>query len=112
MGFDYTSSQWRAVAELAKARDGHRCTVGRFLGGRCSPLLHAHHLTPVSEGGAPYDVDNIASCCSVHHPQVEAIRRAVLHRRDQHAIRCRHIHRYKEGREECLRRRMARAALR
>lgn len=104
--FDYTAPAWRALAAEARARDGARCSLGRFLGGECSDTLHAHHLIPVAEDPRQaWDLNNVLTVCSRHHPQVEAVRRAVLHQRGLRP--CRHRHPYPQGREECLRRRLA-----
>lgn len=101
----YDSQEWRDTAAAAKARDGHRCTVARLLGGRCSSVLHAHHLHPVSEGGAPFDLDNVITACSRHHPTLERMRRFVLRERGIELPPCPHNHPYREGREACERRR-------
>lgn len=105
----YDSPEWRAVRDRVLARDGRRCTVGRLLGGPCHPTLHVHHVVPVSEGGAPFDDDNAVTVCARHHPMLEAIRRAVLARRERPVPKCRHNHRYDHARRECHERR-ARAA--
>lgn len=101
--FSYTSPRWRALADLARARDGARCSVSRLLGGDCSTHLHVHHLVPVSDDSArAYDLDNCLTVCSAHHPRLEALRRHVLH--EQRPRRCRHRHPYPQGRVECERR--------
>ena len=99
----YNTSAWRALADQAIARDGARCNVGRLLGGDCSTHLHVHHLVPISEGGDPLPgIDGVITVCNVHHPQLEALRRYVM--RARQPPRCRHVHRYKQGRVECERR--------
>lgn len=108
----YGTLRWRVTASRAKARDGHRCTVARLLGGACSPgSLHAHHIVPVGEGGAAYDVDNVGTTCASHHPQWEALRRLLVRKLlglDERPARCPHAHRSREAREICERR-LARA---
>lgn len=104
----YSTSRWRAVRADALRRDADRCTVGRLLGGACSLDLQAHHIEALSDGGAPFDLDNVATVCSTHHPTWEAIRRAVLRARrraDPAAIEpCRHkSHRSLEARIQCAR---------
>jgi 5-methylcytosine-specific restriction endonuclease McrA len=83
----YDNQDWLDARELALARDGHRCSVARLLGGVCSRgPLHVHHLLPPREGGDPYDLDNLGTTCSRHHPVWEALRRSVvrIRRRDLH----------------------------
>lgn len=106
----YRTTEWRTVAARAKARDGHRCTVARLLGGSCSKRLHAHHLVPVSEGGAAFDLENVITACASHHPRLEALRRAIHEGRATRLRRCPHRHRYEFAREMCERRLNARAA--
>lgn len=101
----YDSTRWRRARAAALARDGFRCTVGRLLGGPCSPApLHVHHLVPVSEGGDLYSLDNLATVCARHHRTWEALRRALLERRQPPRRRCPHRHRTAEARALCERR--------
>jgi hypothetical protein len=97
----YDSPRWKAVRARARERDGHRCTVGRLLGGDCRGLLHVHHLDRAAD---PFDLDNLATVCAAHHPRWEAVRRAVLDQRPRGEWRCPHRHPYPQGREECERR--------
>lgn len=108
-GTFYDTSAWRHIRDLALARDGDRCTVARLLGGDCHPTLHAHHIVPMSEGGAPLDVDNVLTACASHHPMVEALRRRLMEKLVAPRPRCRHRHPYPEGRRQCEER-MARQA--
>lgn len=100
----YTSLLWRTVSSRARARDGNRCTVARLIGGDCGGVLHGHHIVPVSEGGAAFDLDNVGTVCAVHHPTWEALRRRLVEVRERRRIRCRHQHRSREAREQCERR--------
>lgn len=60
---DVTQSQkWRKVREKALERDGRRC---QECGGDYE--LHVHHITPLSEGGRPYDMDNLKTLCRTCH---------------------------------------------
>lgn len=104
----YTTAEWAEARAAALLRDGSRCSLSRLFGGSCHPVLHVHHLIPVGDGGAEFDVDNLLTACQSHHPMLEAMRRYVLRKRKIPA--CRHVHRYRTGREECLRRRLGRAA--
>lgn len=102
----YNTLHWRVVRSRALARDGNACTVARLIGGACSAgPLHAHHIVPVSEGGAPLDEDNVATTCSAHHPQWEALRRLLVRRllEPENAAppRCPHTHRSAEARRQC-----------
>lgn len=105
----YSTPEWADLRARALARDGHRCTVARLLGGPCSARLDVHHLIPVSEGGPELpDLDGVVTACSSHHPALEALRRFVLDRR-RRALRipkCRHDHRYDIARRECRRQRL------
>lgn len=100
-GSPYDTLLWQAVRSRALRRDGNRCTIARLLGGPCSARLDVHHLQPVSEGGEPYDLDNVLTACSRHHPMLEALRRAILARRERDARRCKHRHRSAEARRQC-----------
>ena len=85
-------------------RDQHRCS-GRFLGGECSAVLDVHHIVPRREGGTDAD-DNLLTLCHRHHPMLEAIRRAILGRREPIWKPCPHkpgTHRYPEGKAACER---------
>jgi 5-methylcytosine-specific restriction endonuclease McrA len=100
----YDSSLWTAARAAALERDGHRCSVARLLGGRCSAgPLHVHHIEPIDEGGQPFDLDNLGTVCAAHHPQWEALRRAIVARRrdDEARPRCPHTHRTIEARMLC-----------
>jgi len=102
----YDTLAWEIARAAALDRDGHRCTVARLLGGACSPVLDVHHLTPVTEGGAPCDLDNLITVCHRHHPMLEALRRAILRRTERAWKRCPHppgAHRYPGAREACER---------
>lgn len=97
------TESWDAIRARVLERDGSRCSVGRLLGGACSHTLHVHHLIPRDEGGTDED-ENLLTACAVHHPMLEAMRRFVLDRRENHWKRCRRQHRTREAREACERR--------
>lgn len=92
---------WDEIRARILARDG-ACSA-RFLGGECSPVLDVHHILPRSEGGNDAD-ENLLVLCHSHHPQLEAMRRAILERREPVRRRCRHRHFYPGARELCERR--------
>lgn len=103
----YHTSLWRATRALAIARDGHRCTVSRLLGGSCAPgPLHVHHVVAVSDGGAPFDLDNVGTACASHHGMWEPLRRLLARRvlEDDGPPRCPHRHPSAEARAICERR--------
>jgi len=104
----YSDPEWLDLAARAKARDGHRCTVARLLGGSCSGTLHAHHLIPMSEGG-PFlpDLEGVITTCAGHHRVLHALRSFVARRMTRKPRPCRHDHRYDIARRECRRRRLA-----
>lgn len=97
----YSTALWRRARARALSRDGRRCTVARLLGGPCSAELHVHHLVPVEDGGALYDLENLITACSRHHPKLEALRRAILSDDDDGPPRCPHQHRHPEARRQC-----------
>jgi len=49
---------WGYLRKWVKSRDGHECV-------RCGDdkSLHVDHIVPVSEGGHPFDVDNLQTLC-------------------------------------------------
>lgn len=91
--------RWTDIRARILARDGG-CS-GRFLGGPCSPVLDVHHIIPRELGGTDKD-DNLMVVCHSHHPQVEAMRRAILDRRGYRT--CRHHHRTLDAKRLCERR--------
>jgi hypothetical protein len=97
----YHSREWRNLRARALDRDGHRCTIGRFLGTACAGPLHVDHLIPVTDGGpALPSLDGVTTVCQRHHPTRHAVRRAIIERRPSRR-RCRHYHPYPQGREAC-----------
>jgi hypothetical protein len=60
-----------------------------------------HHIQPVSDGGNPFRLDNLATVCASHHPRWEALRRQVLKAREPRWRRCRHRHVSREARRLC-----------
>ena len=106
------TTEWSALAARAKARDGHRCTVARILGGECSGRLHAHHVVPVEEGGpALPDLDGVLTVCAGHHRTLHALREFLAGRRRRKIRPCRHEHRYDIARRECRRLRLREAGI-
>lgn len=103
----YATAEWAEARTAALHRDGDRCTVARLFGGECHPSLHVHHVVPLVDGGAPFDVDNLLTACQAHHPMLEAMRRYLTRRAQPR--RCRHNHRYDHARRECEQR-LTRAA--
>lgn len=100
------TESWDHIRARILDRDGNRCSVGRLLGGACSEHLHVHHLIPRDEGGTDED-DNLLTACARHHPMLEALRRAIVDRREretEHWRRCHRQHRTRESREACERR--------
>lgn len=100
----YDTSLWDDARAAALERDGHRCTVARWLGGACSPgPLQVHHLHAVAEGGAPFDLDNLGTACQGHHPMWESLRRLLVRRMlaQQEPVVCRHRHVSVEARRIC-----------
>jgi 5-methylcytosine-specific restriction endonuclease McrA len=67
----YHTRRWKEARAKVLARDGHCC---RECG--TSQELAVHHVEPVSEGGAFWDLDNLVTLCITHHNQADAARRA------------------------------------
>lgn len=104
----YTSPEWLVVREQALARDGNRCSVARLIGGDCSTRLDVHHLQPIEERpDLVYDLDNLLTVCSSHHPTLEAVRRILRVIRLIDMPPCPHRHTYPQGRIDCENRRRA-----
>jgi hypothetical protein len=101
----YNTLEWELARSRAISRDRGLCTVARILGGDCSlDPLHVHHVRPVSEGGAPYDLTNLATVCASHHPIWEGLRRSLVAAstpKQKTPPRCRHFHRTDAARREC-----------
>lgn len=103
----YNSPEWRELRARVVQRDGNRCVLARFLGGRCHGVLHAHHIEPRAERpDLALDEDNCITVCAAHHPTLEAFR-AFVSRCRRPLPPCRHRHRYPHARAECDRRRAA-----
>ena len=56
------AGRWRAARRAAIARDGYRCTKCKRPG-----RLEVHHVKTLREGGAPYDLGNLATLCRSCH---------------------------------------------
>jgi hypothetical protein len=108
----YSTPEWLDLAARAKARDGHRCTVGRILGGECRGDLHVHHIVPVEEGGpAIPDLGGVLTTCAGHHRALHSLRMFVARRTRPKIRPCRHQHRYDIARRECRRMRLREAGI-
>ena len=59
----YHRRAWQRVRLAALRRDEHRCQRC----GRLSGILEVHHLKPVRNGGAPYDLANLETLCRECH---------------------------------------------
>ena len=61
----YHSERWQEVREKARDRDGHECqTCGATAD---EYRLHVHHIEPISEGGARFDLKNLITLCPPCH---------------------------------------------
>lgn len=94
----YGTARWRKTARLARKRDGG-CVIGRLTGTPCDDTLDGHHIIPLDENGAPYDVANVITLCHSHHPMLEAFRRRMLSVPQR--PRCPHRHVTAEARRQC-----------
>lgn len=57
------SKKWQRFRRKTYRRDGFTCQDC----GATNVELHAHHITPVSEGGPKYDLDNLVTLCAPCH---------------------------------------------
>lgn len=61
----YRSTPWRKLRAL-KVRQSPICEVCA-VEGRVSAVEVIDHIIPITEGGAPLDINNLQSMCSRHH---------------------------------------------
>jgi len=61
-------ARWQKIRAIARARDRNTC---QHADGTCTATLMVHHIVPVNEGGAPYDLANLITLCGRHHHQLE-----------------------------------------
>lgn len=59
----YHTPEWRRTRRAVYRRDSWTC---RECGAK-DRRLHAHHVTPLSEGGAKFDMDNLTTVCEECH---------------------------------------------
>ena len=57
-----SSARWQNLRKLAKQRDGRRCTSYGS-----TDRLEVHHVVPIEDGGAEFDLDNLITLCSSCH---------------------------------------------
>ncbi|RBO54173.1 HNH endonuclease [Rhodovulum sp. BSW8] len=58
----YRTQRWKAVRLEAKRRDGWRCVECGAKG-----RLEVDHITPLRDGGAPFDLGNLQCLCGRCH---------------------------------------------
>jgi 5-methylcytosine-specific restriction endonuclease McrA len=60
-----SSMAWQNARAAARKRDGERCQ-------RCGATegLEVHHITPLSKGGAEFDLSNLTTLCQECHVAV------------------------------------------
>lgn len=65
----YSTLLWQTARAATLLRDGYACGADEGDGVPCGQLDHlqVHHLTPVEEGGDPYDIKNLLTLCPSHH---------------------------------------------
>ena len=57
----YETRAWRAVRQQVLERDAYVCMIR---GAKCTGVAtQVDHITPLSEGGAPYDMANLRGAC-------------------------------------------------
>ena len=61
------SSDWISLSNRVKARDGQKCTCCGV--SRSNVPLHAHHIVPLSKGGANHPANLVSLCRPCHNIQ-------------------------------------------
>lgn len=68
-----TMEEWFDAREQTLNRDGWQCQLCGMENdehvARYNHSLHVHHLTPVSDGGAKFELDNLQSICAECHSE-------------------------------------------
>jgi 5-methylcytosine-specific restriction endonuclease McrA len=64
----YHSPQWPRVRKYVLRRDGYRCVIcGADVS--ASGAARVDHIRRVTDGGAPFDPDNLRTLCVTHDQQ-------------------------------------------
>ena len=96
-----SSMAWQNARAAARKRDGERCQ-------RCGATegLEVHHITPLSKGGAEFDLSNLTTLCQECHVDVGGRGQGGRDRRTRHTpesqLRETHIRRETENEIEPL----------
>ncbi|ARE87386.1 HNH endonuclease [Clostridium formicaceticum] len=61
----YQSKEWKKARTMTLIRDNYLCQD--CLDSRITYATMVHHITPIVEGGEPYDVNNLVSLCDSCH---------------------------------------------
>ena len=56
-------ARWRRVRRAAIERDGYRCRAC----GKAAGRFEVDHIIPLSEGGAPYELEGLQTLCRPCH---------------------------------------------
>ena len=74
-----SSMAWQNARAAARKRDGERCQ-------RCGATegLEVHHITPLAEGGAEFDLSNLTTLCQECHVGVGGRGQGGRERRTRH----------------------------
>ena len=56
-------AKWKRVRRAAIERDGYRCRAC----GKAAGRFEVDHIKPLSEGGAPYELDGLQTLCKPCH---------------------------------------------
>ena len=62
MSVYHNTRRWHNLAAFVKKQAGYRCNSCGKPG-----KLEAHHIHPVKEGGAMFDIDNVVAVCTKCH---------------------------------------------
>ena len=74
----YRTREWRVARHEAKRRAGYRCAKCGGYG-----RLEVHHRVKLSDGGAPYDPDNLVCLCRGCHFEAHRRKKARTPGRDE-----------------------------
>ncbi len=65
----YSTGHWKRLSRSVKERDGMQCQICGDRAGDPYCVLHAHHITPRSQGGAD-TAANVITLCDLCHAVV------------------------------------------
>lgn len=64
----YQTKKWKETRKEVLERDNHECQACGI-----EENLHIHHIRPVAEGGARFELNNLVTLCDTHHREWEGL---------------------------------------